>query len=202
MFALHNGAGNHDLYLHDYELSSSTNITLSATITEDHPTFSPDGGMIAYESEVTDGSNQRDILREPSDNSSSVPQILLNANTATPEWQPEIWPDGERIRFTFGDFGAAAADIYIANVDGSGTPYEVSATDSGTRRGRSQLRVAARRRDGRVRERRLRSGTAHVPARGRHRPDHAAWVQRRGQLRRQRRLGARAARLARTRSPP
>lgn len=180
-YALHNGATDHDIWVHDADSPASSRLTVSPLVTEDHPTYSPDGTKIAFESEVTDGSNQRDILimnadgsgtpvnltntatavestpvwspdgttiyyarkannaatdfdiyLEPADNSSAIPLFLIDASSAAPEWQPEISPDGQRICFTHGDFGAAAADIVVARVDGAGDPVEISATDDMT----------------------------------------------------------------------
>lgn len=127
------GSNQRDILIRRTDGSASiVNLTATGTAVEQTPVWSPDGRFIHYARKLSMAATDFDILREPSDDSSSVPQILLNANSATAEWQPEISPDGERICFTLGDFGAAAADVYVANVDGSGTPYEESATDTGT----------------------------------------------------------------------
>jgi Ca2+-binding RTX toxin-like protein len=57
---------------------------------------------------------------------------LIDALSAAPEWQPEISPDGKKVCFTYGDFGAASADIHVANIDGSGEPFEFNADDTAT----------------------------------------------------------------------
>jgi hypothetical protein len=169
---------NDDVWLRDIELGSGINFTQSPTIREDHPTFSPDGTKIAYESEVTDGNDDTDIIienvdgsgsplnltptpttiestpvwgpngnriyyarkavgmageydivHEPADNSGS-PTILPDAGSGIDEWQPEISPDGTKVCFTFGPLFSANADVYVANIDGAGTPFEFNANDT------------------------------------------------------------------------
>ena len=103
---------------------SPINLTSSGTLVEQTPTWSPDGQFIYYARRPTAGS-ELDIYRERADNTGS-PQLLLNAQSATNEFQPEVSPDGTKICYTFGAFGSAAADVNVTNVDGSGSPIEVS----------------------------------------------------------------------------
>src|SRR5829696_1474435 len=55
---------NFDIYVLDLTQPGATpqNITNSNNVTDDRPAWSPDGTRIAWESEVTDGSGQQDIL--------------------------------------------------------------------------------------------------------------------------------------------
>src|SRR5829696_2090071 len=55
---------NFDVYVLDLTQPGATpqNITNSNNVTDDRPAWSPDGTRIAWESEVTDGSGQQDIL--------------------------------------------------------------------------------------------------------------------------------------------
>lgn len=180
--------GDEDLFVHDNKEGSTVILGGGSAnnVLEDHPAFSPNGGFIAYESEVTDGSGQEDILiqesdgtgpivnltneagagddlfveqtptwspdgqfiyyarkpaaastdedilREPANNSSSVPSFLLDAMSATNEFQPEISPDGTKLCFTKGPFGSNDADVMVASIDGSGSPFEVSPDDTMT----------------------------------------------------------------------
>ena len=179
--------GDEDLLVHDNKLGSTVLLGTgsAAGVLEDHPAFSPNGAFIAYESEVTDGSGQEDILiqesdgtgpivnltngagagddafveqtpawspdgqfiyyarkdtaastdenifREPANNSGS-PSALVDVMSGTNEFQPEISPDGTKLCYTLGPFGSNDADVMVANIDGSGSPFEVSPTDTMT----------------------------------------------------------------------
>ena len=46
--------------------------------------------------------------------------------SAANEFQPEISPDGTKLCYTRGPFGSNDADVMVMNIDGSGTPFEVS----------------------------------------------------------------------------
>ena len=167
-----------DLYIYDrLGIGGTTIFEPSADcILEDHPTFSPDGEKIAYESEVTNGSGQKDILianadgsgtpvnftntsmiveetpvwspdgefiyyarrttaagesdiyRHPADGGTALP--IIGLMSATNEFQPEISPNGKRLCYTFGAFGAPAADVMVASVNGAGDPFELSPNDT------------------------------------------------------------------------
>lgn len=105
-----------------------TNLTSSDTLIESTPVWSPDGQFIYYARKAIAG--EYNIVREPADNSGS-PSTLLDAMSATDEWQPEISPDGTKVCFTFGALFSPAADVNVANIDGSGTPFELSTADVG-----------------------------------------------------------------------
>ena len=118
-FALFNGAADRDIWVHDVALGSNVRLAGGTTsIEEDHPTFSPDGNFIAYESEVSTGSNQRDILLRAADGSGSAINLT---NTATAVEQTPVWsPDGERIYYARkANMAATDLDIYFEPSDNS-----------------------------------------------------------------------------------
>jgi Tol biopolymer transport system component len=72
--------------------SAPVNITNSNNVTDDRPAWAPDGERIAYESEVTDGSGQMDVLVR---NASGAGPVTNFTNTTTagqfegkPAWTP------------------------------------------------------------------------------------------------------------------
>lgn len=80
-------------------------------IDERRPAFSPDGGQIAFDTNLHD---QRDIyLVKPSGEG----HTRLTDNPAD-DWDPFFSPDGTRITFTSGRDGND--EIYVMNEDGSG----------------------------------------------------------------------------------
>ena len=118
-FAIFNGAADRDIWVHDVALGSNVRLAGGTNnIEDDHPTFSPDGTMIAYESEVSAGSNQRDILIRNSDGSGSPVNLT---STATAVEQTPVWsPDGETIYYARkGSMAATDLDIYFEPSDNS-----------------------------------------------------------------------------------
>ena len=98
VYALWDGATNEDLWVHDVELGGRTNITQSGTVREDRPAFSPDGTMVAYESEVTDGSNQQDILITTLGPGGGTINLTSSPNVI--EGKPVWSPGGETIFYS------------------------------------------------------------------------------------------------------
>jgi len=92
---------------------SAVNLTSTPTVTEGKPAWSPDGKWIYY-SRRANASPDDDIVRERADGSSPAPEIIVNSTTA--EYQPAISPDGTQICYTRGPFGAATADVYVAEI--------------------------------------------------------------------------------------
>ncbi|HSI81349.1 MAG TPA: hypothetical protein VK919_11945 [Solirubrobacterales bacterium] len=96
VYALWNGATQEDIWVHDVELGGRTNITQNGTVRDDRPAFSPDGTKVAYESEVTDGSGQQDILITTigggTVNLTSSPNVI--------EGKPVWSPDGQTIYYS------------------------------------------------------------------------------------------------------
>ena len=98
VYALWDGAANRDLWVHDVELGGRTNITTSPTVTEDRPAFSPDGTKVAYESEVTAGSGQQDILITTLGPGGGTINLTSTPNLI--EGKPVWSPDGKMIYYS------------------------------------------------------------------------------------------------------
>ena len=113
--------GNFDIYVQDLTAPGSdpVNITQSNAITDDRPSWSPNGARIAYESEVSDGSGQTDVLIEPA--GGGAVQNLTNTATAgqfegKPVWSPD------------------SATIYYEKGNPRATPTKTPASSGGPRR--------------------------------------------------------------------
>ena len=107
----------------------TVNLTNTPNLIEGKPVWSPDGKTIYYSRRPMPPNFDEDILREPSDNSSSVPSFVLNSATA--EYQAALSPDGTKLCFTRGAFGTAEADVYTVASNGSGPQVDVSDTTLG-----------------------------------------------------------------------
>lgn len=86
------------------------NLTNSPGVTEDRPAWSPDGTRLIYDSEVTDGSNQSDlIVTFPA---GGVPSRNLTEGTPTTYETKAAWtPDGQTVYYASGDVGNANSTI-------------------------------------------------------------------------------------------
>jgi Tol biopolymer transport system component len=92
------------------------NITKTANVNEDRPAWSPDGLRIAYESEVSNGSGQTDILIDtlPADNPTN-----LTTTAGVFEGKPAWTPDSDTIFYHRGPPTVAGAmDILRRPADG------------------------------------------------------------------------------------
>jgi hypothetical protein len=107
------------------------NLTPTPSVIESTPVWSPDGQRIYYARKAV-SMGEYDIVHEPANNSSNTPTLLPDAQSGLDEWQPEISPDGTKVCFTLGPLFSPNADVYVANIDGSGTPFEFNATDTMT----------------------------------------------------------------------
>jgi RTX calcium-binding nonapeptide repeat (4 copies)/WD40-like Beta Propeller Repeat len=107
-----------DLYFYDRTGIGGTTIFEPSAdcVLEDHPTFSPDGEKIAYESEVTNGSGQKDILIANADGS-GTPDNFTNSSGIVEE--SPVWsPDGKFIYYARRTTAATESDIYRHRADG------------------------------------------------------------------------------------
>lgn len=96
--------GNFDIFVKDLTslLSPPVNITNSNNVTDDRPAWSPDGTRIAYESEVTDGSGQRDILIQPA-TGGAVTNFTNTTAAGQFEGKPAWSPDSAILYYELGN---------------------------------------------------------------------------------------------------
>jgi len=110
-------ADNQKIFIDDLAVPGSVQNRLGphdSTVLDDRPAWSPDGNFIAYESEVTNGSNQLDILVvDLRDNSF----INLTQTPAVTEGKPFWSPDGKQIYYHSNLTGDQ--DIVREKADGS-----------------------------------------------------------------------------------
>ena len=105
--------GNNFLYLANSDGSSAT--PLLVTEHGKHPSFSPDGGRLAY------SDNAEHVLLRAADGS-GVGVPLANGSGHDPAWSP----DGSRIAFDAKNVnGIAFVDLHVVNVNGLGAPLVV-----------------------------------------------------------------------------
>ena len=98
VYALFDGATSEDLWVHDTVNGGRTNVTLSGTVREDRPASSPDGTKVAYESEVSEGSGQMDILVTTLGPGGGTINLTSRPNAA--EGKPVWSPDGKDIFYS------------------------------------------------------------------------------------------------------
>ncbi|HEX6229985.1 MAG TPA: hypothetical protein VFZ41_11055 [Solirubrobacterales bacterium] len=77
-------------------------LTNTPMINEDRPAWSPDGTRIAYESEVTNGSNQTDILVDPVGEGATL-NLTNTGGAGQSEGKPAWTPDSSEIYYHKGD---------------------------------------------------------------------------------------------------
>ncbi|MGH8951632.1 MAG: DUF5050 domain-containing protein [Acidimicrobiia bacterium] len=101
---------NTDIWMMNADGSSQVNITNNDATAESHPTWSPNGGEIAY---VRDETGLGDIWKMRSSGSASVQLTNSPAADTEPVWSP----DGNMIMFT--TFRDGNSEIYVMLADGS-----------------------------------------------------------------------------------
>jgi Tol biopolymer transport system component len=129
------GSGQMDILLatldEDGNTESEVNLTNSPTLIEGKPAWSHDGRWIYYSRRGLPPATDDDIVRERSDNSSTVPQIVVGSGVA--EYQPALAPQSAAMCFTRGPFGSTNADVFtIEPVEFlSGTQTDLSDSSTG-----------------------------------------------------------------------
>lgn len=123
---------NFDIYVQDLTSPGSTpvNITNSNNVTDDRPAWSPDGTRIAWESEVTDGSGQMDVLIR---NAPGVGAVTNFTNTTTAgdfEGKPAWTPDSATLLYQKGN-PMAATDVDVVRQPAAGGSETLAISDSG-----------------------------------------------------------------------
>jgi Tol biopolymer transport system component len=86
---------------------------------KDRPTWSPDGGKIAYMLQYSVGSS--DIWTMNADGTGKLNVTTTRQDNTWPVWSP----DGNQIAFVFG-FGSGSPEVRVVNTDGSGVQRNVS----------------------------------------------------------------------------
>lgn len=103
------------------------NVTNTANVNEDRPAWSPDGTRIAYESEVTNGSGQVDILVDPVGAGAT---LNLTNTGATIEGKPAWTPNSAEIYYHTGDPTVANSLNIVKEPSGGGAVTNI-ATSAG-----------------------------------------------------------------------
>lgn len=103
------------------------NITNTLTVNEDRPAWSPDGTRIAYESEVTNGSGQVNILVDPVGAGAT---LNLTESALVIEGKPAWTPDSAEIYYHTGDPTVANSLNIVKEPSGGGAVANI-ATSAG-----------------------------------------------------------------------
>jgi Tol biopolymer transport system component len=121
--AASDGSADYEIYVinTDGRISTTQLTDNSSQLSDEDPTFSPDGSKIAYSSRF-----HRDIWVMNADGSGTPTQLT---NDQVEDHSPAWSPDGEKIAFGSnrqGLDGSRDPDIFVMNADGSGTPTRLT----------------------------------------------------------------------------
>lgn len=124
VFAANGAEDKGDIFVADADGQNMVNITQTPSVSESFPAWSPDGTSIAYEACLESGCS---IVSTSPDGTNHV-QLLSLADVISPRLV--AWAsDGHRIAFLSNDRTTGLAQVYVANLDGSGL---VQLTDEST----------------------------------------------------------------------
>jgi len=105
----------------------------SSSVQADRPAWSPNGNRIAYESEVTDGSGQQDILvATVADDGSMVSEVNLTASPTLIEGKPAWSPDGKTIYYSRRALPPATDDDIVREPANNSSTFGSLVVDSAT----------------------------------------------------------------------
>lgn len=121
-YALWDGANNEKIWVHDLVSGATDRLGPHASnVRDDRPAFDRAGKRIAYESEVTDGSGQLDILIANITNGATGAAVLNLTDTPNLTEGKPVWsPDGKWVYFSRRPAAGGDDGIYRKRANGSG----------------------------------------------------------------------------------
>jgi Tol biopolymer transport system component len=134
MIAYARGASpNFDIFVQNLTDPGSTpvNITNSNNVTDDRPAWSPDGTRIAWESEVTDGSGQMDVLIRDAPGVGPVTNFTNTATAGDFEGKPAWTPDSQTLLYQKGPDPMGPGDVDVMRRPAAGGSETLAISDSG-----------------------------------------------------------------------
>ena len=119
-----NRDGNQEIYVMDDDGASVRRLTNDLG-SDHHPSWSPDGTRLAF---VSNRGGHNAVYLMNADGSNVTKFTNFTGETNDPAWSP----DGTKIAFTgYTNSASAGNGIYVANADGTGTPFNVTNSSTG-----------------------------------------------------------------------